>query len=86
VSVRDPAIITCREVVEIVGDYLGGVLEPADHARFEQHLHACTWCMDYLDNLRDTIELTGQLGTPAPVEPGVKQALLESFRRWKDRK
>jgi predicted anti-sigma-YlaC factor YlaD len=79
-------VITCREVVEIVGDYLGGVLQPADHARFEQHLHACTWCMTYLDQVRDTIELTGHLAAPAPVDPAAKQTLLESFRRWKERK
>lgn len=83
-SVRDPAEITCREVVEIVGDYLAARMEPADQVRFEQHLHACTWCMTYLDQLRATIDLTGQLSEDA-IDPSVKDGLVAAFRRWKQR-
>jgi hypothetical protein len=35
-----PAGISCREVVELVTDYLEGALAPDVHARLEAHLEA----------------------------------------------
>jgi predicted anti-sigma-YlaC factor YlaD len=82
VKVRDPVEVTCKEVVELVRDYLAHDLSPEDTVRFEQHLHACTWCMTYLEQLRTTVRLTGQLKSEA-IAPEAKALLSEAFRKWK---
>jgi anti-sigma factor RsiW len=79
--------LTCKEVTELVTEYMTGDMTAEDRARFEQHLYACTWCMTYLAQLRRTVDWTSQLGSLGPLgqveEPGVEAALAELFRRWK---
>jgi hypothetical protein len=82
VSVRDPGEVTCKEIVELVRDYLARDMSPEDTVRFEQHLHACTWCMTYLEQLRATVKLTGQLREET-VASETKTALVDAFRRWR---
>ena len=45
----DPA---CVEVVELVTDYLEGVLPEAEARRLERHLDTCPGCTEYLQQLR----------------------------------
>src|SRR5207237_7590835 len=81
VSVRDLVFLSCKEMVELVTDYQCDALDTADRVTFEQHLFGCTWCMTYLKQLDRTIELTAQLGRPAPVEPAVVEtAKLDTAR------
>jgi anti-sigma factor RsiW len=63
-QVRDIVTLRCREIAEMLHDQLDGRLAPADAACVEQHLHACTWCMNYLDQMRATIALLGELRRP----------------------
>ena len=74
--------LTCREVVELVTEYLEGGLSTHDRLDFERHLVWCSWCRDYLDQMRTTIELTGR---PDDAEPPaqLREQLLEAFRDWK---
>ncbi len=76
--------LTCRELVELVTDYLEGSLPPTERARFESHLEGCTGCRRYLDQMRQTIHLMGCL-TEESLEPQVKTNLLKIFRDWKKR-
>jgi predicted anti-sigma-YlaC factor YlaD len=72
----------CREVVELLGDYLEGVMAPRDRARLEEHLADCEGCATYLEQLRTTIRLTGRL--PDEVVPTAAMVpLLEVFRAWR---
>jgi anti-sigma factor RsiW len=36
--------LRCRELVELVTDYLEGALAPAERARFEAHVADCPGC------------------------------------------
>jgi anti-sigma factor RsiW len=74
--------LTCKEVTELVTEYMHGELAVADRVRFEQHLHACTWCMTYLTQMRRTVEWTSQLAAPDAAPPSAAAA-LELFRRLK---
>ena len=74
--------LTCRELVEVVTDYLEGSLPPADRIRFEEHLVMCAPCTIYLDQMRETIRLTGTL-REEQVDPAARDALLTAFRDWK---
>ena len=56
-----PADLTCRELVELVTDYLEETLPPTERARFEAHLADCDDCPLYLGQMRLTIRALGAL-------------------------
>jgi Putative zinc-finger len=74
--------LTCRELVELVTDYLEGTLPLEDRDRFEQHVVLCDGCAYYLDQMRTTIALTGSL-TEESITPEAQESLLHVFRDWK---
>lgn len=74
--------LTCQELVEIVTEYLEETLSPAARARFEEHLANCRGCRTYLEQMRQTVKLTGQLSEEMVSEPA-RTALLQVFRDWK---
>jgi len=76
--------MSCRQLVELVTEYLEGTLPPDDRARFEEHLAACDGCGAYLDQMRKTIALAGRL-REEDVAPAARERLLASFRDWKAR-
>jgi anti-sigma factor RsiW len=51
------ADLSCRELVELVTDYLEGAMTPEEAARFEAHVAACAGCEAYLEQVRATIAL-----------------------------
>jgi predicted anti-sigma-YlaC factor YlaD len=53
--------LTCKEVVEIVSDYLEGALSDELRARFDRHISGCDGCTNYLEQMRETIRLSGML-------------------------
>ena len=74
--------LTCKEVVEIVSDYLEGALSPEDRDRFDAHLGVCDGCTFYVEQMRETIRLTGMLSEEqVPVEQ--RERLRRAFRDWK---
>jgi anti-sigma factor RsiW len=75
------ASISCREVVELLNDYLEGELSASRRARVEEHLAGCDGCSMILDEFRETIRLTGML-TVEHVSGAQRATLLEAFRGW----
>jgi predicted anti-sigma-YlaC factor YlaD len=73
--------LSCHEVVELVTDYLEDALPPEDRRRVEEHLGLCEGCTRYLEQMRETIRLTGML-TEDQIPEEQKSALLEAFRSW----
>jgi anti-sigma factor RsiW len=74
--------LSCAQIVELVTAYLEGALEPDDRERFEEHLVFCDGCDCYLEQMRLTIEVTGQL-EPGELPPALEERLLEAFRGWR---
>jgi anti-sigma factor RsiW len=74
--------LTCAEIVELVTEYIEGGLTPAERERFEEHLGFCDWCVTYVEQMRKTIEATGQL-REEDIDSGLQDALVEAFRGWK---
>ncbi|MEV4420226.1 zf-HC2 domain-containing protein [Patulibacter sp. NPDC049589] len=72
----------CAEFVERVTDYLEGALSPDDLQRLESHLAACAKCALYLRQLRDTLELTGEL-RDEHLTPEMRAELRDVFARWR---
>jgi len=73
------ADLTCKEIVEIVTDYLEGTLPRAQRRAFDAHLAECDGCTQYLEQMRETIRLTGTL-TEESLEPDLRAKLLDAFR------
>ena len=73
--------LTCHEVVAILTDYLEGALSAEDRRRVDEHLAICDGCTSYLEQLRETIRLTGML-TEDQIPDEQKRRLLEAFRDW----
>jgi anti-sigma factor RsiW len=75
------AEITCREVVELLSDLIDGELPDGLRARVEGHLASCDGCRTILEELRETVRLTGEL-TEDDLTPERSAVLLEAFRGW----
>ena len=72
----------CKEVVELMTDYLDGALSASDAARFEEHLSGCDGCRAYLEQMRKTRMLAGRLALePVPAE--MAEELMAAFKNWK---
>jgi anti-sigma factor RsiW len=76
--------LVCREVVELVSDYLDGALAERDRVRFEAHLTGCDGCSAYLDQMRQTVRLAGTLA-PEALDPVFRDRLVAAFRDWRRR-
>lgn len=74
--------MTCKELVELVTEYLEGTLSIIDRGRFEEHLAECPGCDVYLDQMRWTIRTLGKL-TEESLSPEGAEIFLHAFRNWK---
>ncbi len=74
--------MSCQELVELVTAYLEGTLTPKERTRFDGHLAECATCQVYLEQIRQTIALTGRV-TPEALSPDAERDLLQAFRSWK---
>lgn len=76
--------LTCRELVEVVTDYLENQMPAEQRLLFEEHIAYCTWCVTYLEQMRGTIRATGAL-KEEDLAPEAREALLDMFRDWRRR-
>lgn len=74
--------LTCEEVVRIVSDYLEGALSDEDASRVESHLAICPGCVNYLEQMREIVRMSGML-TEEQIPEQEKERLLRAFRGWK---
>ena len=81
-AVSPPGDLACRELVELVTEYLEGGLGAEDRARFEAHIRACDHCSAYLEQMRVTLRVVGRID-PDELKPEVERELLDAFRDWK---
>jgi putative zinc finger protein len=75
--------MTCREVMELVFDFVADDLAPEKHDHMEQHIHRCPPCLAYCNSYRITILLARQLPC-SPPPPDVAERLrtaLEAARK-----
>ena len=45
---------TCKDVIDLLSDYLDGDLSRETHRDFEAHMRDCAACIDFLEGLRAT--------------------------------
>ena len=71
--------ISCQEVVELVSDYLEGLVDDATRVEIDAHLHLCTGCDEYLRQMRTTIRTLGYVPLDT-LSDTAKQDLTAAFR------
>ena len=74
--------LSCQEIVELVTDYIEGVMPDAERARFDHHLSYCPGCVTYVEQIRDTIRATGRIPREETLSPALREGLLSQFRTW----
>lgn len=61
-----PPYITCRQLIEFIGDYVAGELDHHARLEFERHLAICRSCQAYLESYRTTMTLVQEAATDEP--------------------
>jgi anti-sigma factor RsiW len=74
---QDP--LQCREFVELVTDYIEGVLPESERVRMEEHLAGCEGCSGYLEDMRRLVRSLHEVPEPPP-DPETRAAMLNAFR------
>ena len=74
--------LTCEELVELITDYLEGIMPPEERLRFEDHLDICEGCRAYLDHMRATLRMIGHL-REENIPAHTSEQLLVAFRTWR---
>jgi anti-sigma factor RsiW len=72
----DPLV--CREFVQLVTDYLEGVLPDEQRLRFEAHLAECDGCAGYLADVRRVVASLHTVTLAAP-DPHTREVLVRAF-------
>ena len=72
----------CREMVELITDYIEGSMSRSQRRRFEAHLENCENCTEYLRQMRATISATGRL-REQDLTPEMREEFGALFRRWR---
>lgn len=74
--------LTCQQAVELVTDYLEGNLTRRQRRRFERHVRGCENCARYLDQIRTTIRLAGEV-EPEHLDSATREGLIDLYRRYR---
>lgn len=74
---------TCKEIIDLLSEYLDGDLPGEDLGAFEAHMALCPPCVDFLDHLKRTRSLVRSLRcdeVPKDVQRQLR-AFLERARK-----
>ena len=74
--------LACKELVELITEYLEGTLPRRFRKRVEKHLAACDGCTAYVEQMRFIIAASGRLTEESLSEP-MKAELLHAFQGWR---
>lgn len=59
--IRGRKMMRCKQVVDLLSDYLADELSAEDVAGIRAHLKGCRKCLAFLDSLKTTVKLTHNL-------------------------
>jgi predicted anti-sigma-YlaC factor YlaD len=67
--------VECRQIAELLGDYLEGTLPRATRDLIDFHIDGCPPCVAFLNTYRGTVKATRTL-PDVPIPPELKKRLL----------
>ncbi len=71
--------MSCKELVELVTDYLEGRLPDATREDLEAHLALCDACSAYIEQMRLTLFALGRIPEET-IAPAARDELIAVFR------
>jgi anti-sigma factor RsiW len=75
--------LTCKQLVDLLTDYLEGAVDAQQRADIERHIVFCRGCANYVEQMRGTIDLLARIAADEP-EDAPADDLLAVFRDWRD--
>ncbi len=75
-------MLTCRELTELITNYMEGRLSFRERLRVQMHLGMCRHCRRYLQQMKSTVRLLGSLPVGA-LPPEMESELMRRFADWK---
>jgi anti-sigma factor RsiW len=79
---KGPSEIECRQIAELLADYLDGSLPKRTVELIEWHIDGCPPCVAFVNTYRGTIRATSSL-REVEVPPELKSRLLAVLRATK---
>lgn len=80
-SPGDPGLrLACQDVVELLTDYLDGVLLPPSMTEVESHLAVCPPCRTYLAQVEETVRRVGRLEATEQLCDEARADVIAAFR------
>jgi anti-sigma factor RsiW len=74
--------LACRRAVVLMSEYLDGRLAADERARLERHLDECPGCVEYLAQLRVTIDALGR-AEPGDLPANALAEFVDLYRKWR---
>jgi anti-sigma factor RsiW len=74
-----PSSIECRQIAELLGDYLDGSLPKATRELLEWHIEGCGPCVAFVNTYRGTVSATTRL-KDVEIPKELKKRLLSVLR------
>ena len=75
-------MLSCREIVELVTDYLEGDLDADTTTALEEHIDRCPGCVRYVKQIRETVATIGDVSSDN-LSAEAQAGLLEAFREFR---
>ncbi len=75
-------MLSCKQITELVTEYVEGKLSLVDLVRFQMHVGICRNCRRYVRQVKATIGALGRL-PPPEVPAELEDELLRRFEGWK---
>ena len=79
---------SCKQITDLVLDYLNDKLRPAVKRDFERHLRICPDCVHFLNTYKKTVSVTGTVRSeeiPAAVKDSIVGFLRKRMRKRRSR-
>jgi anti-sigma factor (TIGR02949 family) len=73
-------MLRCRDIVELLGDYLDGDLPPATGEGLRAHLADCSDCTAFINTYRGTVRAARSL-REEQIPPQLRERLLTFLRQ-----
>jgi anti-sigma factor RsiW len=77
-----PSAIECRQIAELLGDYLDGSLPRETRELIDFHIDGCAPCVAFLNTYRGTVDAARKL-PDVPIPPELKKRLLTVLKSTK---
>ncbi len=75
----------CQQVFARLSEYLDGELPPDLCEQMEDHINGCAPCVEFVESLKKTIELTRGLDLaekPQPLPPESRDRIRAAYQSW----